>query len=100
MIPRENYEYLLNEIRTLKTGQFNQIQQMNEFMEMVREEFKLLKESITSQKNGDIESLLYKPPVIESLDQLKIMEEKYAKLDESFKIEYKQMVCILKFFIF
>lgn len=95
MIPREKYEYLLNEIRTLKTGQYNQMQQMKEFMEMVREEFKSLKESMTSQKNGDIQSLLYKPPVIKSLDELNIMEEKFEKLDDSFKVEYTQMVCIL-----
>jgi len=65
-------------------------------MNMVREEFKSLRAEINAQKNQGSVDITYKPPVIASIDELNLMEEKLGTMDATFLKDYTLMVRIDK----
>lgn len=94
LIQKNELDSLLYQLEILKAGQQFQTQQMNEFMNMVREEFKSLRAEINVHKNQDSVDITYKPPVIASIDELNLMEEKLGKMDATFLKDYSLMVRI------
>jgi inorganic pyrophosphatase len=92
VVSKRELNALIDEIKSIKTGQELQMQQIKEFMVMVQAEFKALRREMNiNQKNVNID-ITYKPPIINNIDDLNKMEEKLGRLDESFIKEYTQMV--------
>ncbi|CAG9801003.1 unnamed protein product [Chironomus riparius] len=90
LVSKESLDYLINEIQNIKITQQHQVNLMTNFMEMVRDEFKSLKNDLAAQRNDSLD-ITYKPPIISTTEELNEMEEKLGLMNESFLNDYKAM---------
>jgi hypothetical protein len=92
MVRRDVFQQLIQEVEVLKRNQEIIMQALNTFNITMRSEFGIIKGMLNSQRNYELD-IIYKPPVIDSIEGLDEMEKKLELMQESFIDEYKKMVC-------